>query len=395
MKRSGRSAGHSAGRTTSIRSAGKRRSGNPVAAAGRILFWIWHKIRPPRRLKFTREGRYFVAITVGIGLAAINTGNNLLYLLLGWLLSVIIASGALSDVSMRGLRVRRRPPPRIFADRPFLMEISVENCKDSLSSYSIEIEDLVDRKPLDKKCYFLKVPPGRTQRTSYRHTFPRRGIYEFTGFRIGTKFPFALFHKSRDVGESEEVLAYPAVYPVPPPAPRAQNPGGTTATQIGRRGEFFGLREYRDGDDRRDIHWRSSARTGRLLVREYEEESQKQVAILIDNALSLASDSDQPDDRDVEALERAISLAASLASTYIGMDYVVKLMARGAHLPFSAGQAQLTRILRTLALLPTVTEAIRFSGTLDPRLESVLVVPKGVDALPGRPTEVSHVLQPD
>ncbi|MEM9493139.1 MAG: DUF58 domain-containing protein, partial [Myxococcota bacterium] len=284
---------------------------------------------------------------------------------------------------------------------------------------------LIDERPLDKKCYFLKVPPGRTQRTSYRHTFSRRGMYRFTGFRVGTKFPFALFHKSRDVSEPDEVLVFPNVYPVPPPAPRARNPGGTVATKIGRRGEFFGLREYREGDDRRDIHWRTSARTGRLLVREYEEESQKQATILIDNALpdpALAppaaaphtrggdsagsgSDGDGAGDADpagpdsgteggpAEALERAISLAASLAATYIGMNYAVRLVARGSHVPMSGGQPQLTRILRELALLPTVSGDVPFSGASDPRVESILVVPTGVAAPAGRPSDVSHVLQ--
>src|SRR5689334_1765490 len=126
----------------------------PKQRVSTLRRWL-RRLRPPRRLKFTREGRYFCALTVGIGLAAINTGNNLLYLLLGWLLSMIIASGAMSEVTMRGLIVRRRPAPRIFANQPFLMEISVENLKDSMSSFSIEIEDLIDDTPLDKKCYFL------------------------------------------------------------------------------------------------------------------------------------------------------------------------------------------------------------------------------------------------
>ncbi len=368
---------------------------------------VWRRIRPPRRLKFTREGRYFVAITVGIGLAAINTGNNLLYLLLGWLLSVIIASGALSEVTMRGLYVLRRAPGRIFAKQPFLMEISVENLKDSLSSYSIEIEDLVDHKPLDKKCYFLKVPPGRIQRTSYRHTFPRRGLYRFSGFRIGTKFPFALFRKTRDVSEASEALVFPAIYSVPPPTPRARHADGSLAAKLGRRGEFFGLREYREGDDSRDIHWRSTARSGRVLVREYEEESQKRATLLIDNALPPSADAGdgegggkndsgeagRPSAGDAEALEAAISLCASLAVTYIGLNYAIRFVSRGTHLPFSGGQPQLTRILKALALLPTVTGDTPFSGALDPRVESILVVPSGVAPPPGRPTDVSHLLQ--
>lgn len=351
---------------------------------GRIKRRLWQ----PRKLRFTKEGRYFVAITVGIGLAAINTGNNLLYLLLGWLLSSIVASGMLSDMTMRGLRVVRRAPGTIFANRPFLMEVSVENKKPRLASYSIEIEDLVDGRPLDKKCYFLKIPQGRTQRTSYRHTFPRRGVYTLDGVRISTKFPFALFRKSRDVEEIDEVLVFPEVYPVPPPAPRARYLGETQVQKIGRRGEFFGLREYRDGDDRRSIHWRSSARTGRLLVREFEEEAQQRATILIDNALPADHDDDAS-----EALERAISFAASLTNTYVNMGYAVRFIARGVHIPFSAGPSQLTRVLRELALLETVTEDVRFSAPVDPRSENILVLPSGVPGLENRPAGISHVLE--
>ena len=324
---------------------------------------------------------------MGIGLAAINTGNNLLYLLLGWLLSMIVASGALSDVTMRGLSVKRRWPGHIFAGQPFLMEISVENLKGSLASYSIEIEDLVDEQPLDKKCYFLKVPPGKTQRTSYRHTFSRRGLYQFDGFRIGTKFPFALFRKSRDVVCEGEVVAFPAVFPSAPPAPRARHQGETLVARVGRRGEFFGLREYRSGDDRSAIHWRSTARTGRLMVREFEQESQRRATILVDNALPADADRALCD-----ALEEAISLAASLAKAYLQRGFSVRFIARGAQGPFSAGMPQLTRILRTLALLETVTDDRGFSSTPDPRLESVLVVPRGT-APRGRPAEVSHVME--
>lgn len=360
---------------------------------------VWRMLRPPRRLRFTREGRYFVAIAVGIGLAAINTGNNLLYLLLGWMLSVIVASGMLSELTMRGLRVRRRPPPRIHADQPFLMEISVENVKASLASYSIEIEDLNQGTPLDKKCFFLKIPAGRTQRTSYRHRFSRRGLYKLSGFRIGTKFPFALFRKSRILEQSDEVLVFPSIYPVPPPAPRSRHAEGTMVSRIGRTGEFFGLREYRQGDDRRDIHWRSTARSGRTLVREYEEESQRRVSLLIDNALPPGDEADPetgerpPNENDIEALERAINLCASLASAYVKKNYSVKFLARGVSVPFAAGEPQFIRILRELALLPTVTDDVSFSSALDARVETVLVIPADVAVPLGRPIDVSHVMQ--
>lgn len=326
-------------------------------------------------------------MTIAIGLAAINTGNNLLYLLLGWLLSTIMASGAMSDMSLRGLEILRKPPPRVFANRPFLMEIAVENYKTALSSYSIEVEDLIDDKPLDKKCYFLKIPPGKTQRTSYRHTFPRRGVYRFDGFRVGSKYPFSLFRKSRDVEEPGELLVYPAVYPVPPPAPRARHLGDTTSRKLGRQGEFFGLREYRDGDDRHDVHWRSTARAGKMMVREYEQEAQQRATILIDNALPA-----EPDEAHEDALEAAISLAASLASTYIKIGYQVRLVARGEAVPFSGGAMQLERILRALAVLPAVTADVAFSGRVEPNVDNVLVLARGVPPADA-PAGVTHVME--
>jgi uncharacterized protein (DUF58 family) len=246
-------------------------------------------LRPPRRLTFTRDGRLFVLVAIGVGFAAVNTGNNLLYLLLAWALAFIVASGVLSEKNLRGLAVRRRVPGQVIAGQPFLVEIAVENTKPRLPSYSIEIEDLVGGRPLDKKCYFLKIPVGRTQRTSYRHTFARRGRHVLEGFRVATRYPFALFRKSRDVADATEVLVYPALVPVPAPTPRARQDGEVRSEALGRRGEFFGLRQWRDGDDRRDVHWRSSARTGRTMVREYEDERSRRVVVAIDNALPAAT----------------------------------------------------------------------------------------------------------
>lgn len=366
-----------------------------------VVTRILARLRPPRRLKFTREGRYFVAISVGIGMAAINTGNNLLYLLLGWLLSVIIASGVLSEQVLRGLRIQRRPPGRIFAGQAFLMEISVENTKRSLASYSIEVEDRIAGGVLDKKCYFLKVPAGRTQRTSYRHTFPRRGLYRFTGFRVGTKFPFGLFRKSRDLEVGKDLIVYPHIHPITVPPPRAHYAGNDTARQLGRRGEFFGLREYRDGDDRRDIHWRSTARTGRPLVREYEDESQKRAVIVLDNALpapAQASDGateSSENTRATAAMERAISAAASMTTAYLSKGYAVELVARGCRVPSGAGPTQVTRMLEALALLAIVTDDVPFSGSVDARLESILFYAGTAGAVRGRPADASHVFAID
>ncbi len=340
----------------------------------------------------------FVFLAVGVGVGAINTGNNLLYLLLGWALSFIIASGVLSERNLRRLVVHRRPPPRVFAGQPFLMEISVENAKQKLASYSIEIEDLLSGRPLDKKCYFLKIPPGKTQRTSYRHTFARRGQYRLDGFRVATKFPFGLFRKSRDVEEIGDVLVYPAITAMPRPAPQARQVGDAMAERLGRRGEFFGLREWREGDDRRDVHWRSTARTGRTMVREYEDELTRRAVVVLDNALpddvlaaANADDVEPADQELLDAFERAVSLAASLASAYLEAGWSVQLVARGEDVAMGAGRPQLARILRALALVPAVSGETPFAR-FDARIDSVLVAPRGVTA-GARPPRLGQVME--
>ncbi len=356
-------------------------------------FWarLRRRLRPPRRLSFTREGRIIVVLSVGVGFAAINTGNNLLYLLLGWLLSFIVASGILSEMTLKKLRVERRPPPRVFAGEPFLMEVVIHNAKENRASFSIEVEDLVGTTPIDKRCYFLKIPAAKQQRTSYRHTFARRGLYTLTGYRLATKFPFALFRKSRDVEAPLEVLVYPPRVAVPRPPPRTTTRGDAIADRLGRRGEFHGLRERRAGDDRRDIHWRSSARSGRLLVREYEDELARKIVIVVDNALpekareSAADGALTPaDEAAISSVERAISVASSLAATYLEAGWTVELVARGLHVPAGVGRMHEAKLSRALALLTYVGDDVELPA-LPKRVESVLVTPRAVAAR-GRPT---------
>jgi uncharacterized protein (DUF58 family) len=338
---------------------------------------LWSRLRARvrdrrRRLRFTREGKYFVAITIGVGMAAVNTGNNLLYLLLGWMLSVIVASGIMSEQVLRRLSVRRRPPPEIHAGSPFKMDISVANGKRRVPSFALEIEDLLEGKPLDKRCWFLKILAGRTQSAPYQHVFARRGLYRFHGFRIATRFPFGLFKKSRDLEAPGEALVYPALRPIAIPAAAAWQGGESPRARRGRRGEFFGLRELRQGDDIRDVHWRSSARHRRLLIREYEEESQRRAVIHLDNAL--------PGDADEAAqagLERAVETAASLAVAYLRRGYAVRLVSRSGAVASSGDPGQRHRILRALALLPAAAPGAPFAGVPDGGAENLLVARPG------------------
>ncbi|MBL9024441.1 MAG: DUF58 domain-containing protein [Myxococcales bacterium] len=239
--------------------------------------------RGARRLKFTREGKYYLGITLGVGFAAINTGNNLLYLLLGMLLSLIVVSGVMSELSLRNLTVTRRLPLRAQVGRPHLVEIEVFNHKGKIPSYAIEVEDLRAGQPADKRCFFLKISPSSAQVAAYRRTPARRGRDHHTGFRIATRFPFGLFEKSREVLAPGDLIIYPAVDPVRLPVDTGTKPGHSGRI-VGRGGgdDIYTVRPRRDGDDPRDIYWRKSALTTQLVVRERTREARPDVELVLD-----------------------------------------------------------------------------------------------------------------
>ncbi len=244
---------------------------------------VLERVRAPRRLRFTREGKFFVGITLGVGFAAINTANNLLYLLLGMLLALIVVSGVMSELSLRHLTVVRRLPLRAQVGRAHLVEIEVFNRKARIPSYAIEVEDLRAGQPADKRCFFLKVSPRSAQVAAYRRTPTRRGHDVHTGFRVATRFPFGLFEKSREILAQGELVIYPAVDPVKLPlAPQGALVGADGAGGRGHGEDFVGLRPMREGEDPRDIHWRKSAAVGQLVLRERARETRPDVRIQLD-----------------------------------------------------------------------------------------------------------------
>lgn len=269
--------------------------------------------RPPRKLKFTREGKYYLGITLGVGLAAINTGNNLLYLLLGMLLSLIVVSGVMSDLSLRALTVTRRLPPRAQVGRAHLVEIEVFNHKKRIPSYAIEVEDLRAGQPADKRCFFLKISPSSAQVAAYRRTPARRGRDRHVGFRIATRFPFGLFEKSREVTADGDLIIYPAVDPVRlPPEREGRRDGGAATASRGGGDEILTLRPMREGDDRRDIYWKKSTMRDQMVLRERARETRPDVELPLD-VLRPAS----PPDSFAQAFERRVRELASRAVAHI------------------------------------------------------------------------------
>ena len=270
----------------------------------------------PRRLKFTREGRVFVLATVGIGAAAVNTGNNLLYLILGLLLSLIIVSGVLSELVLRKLTIARHLPSQAFANGACLVGLTVKNDKARVPSYSLELEDFCDDQVAAGELvrispvYLLKVEAGGAVSGSYACTPTRRGVLRLSGVTVKTRYPFGLFEKSRTIGLADELVVYPELLDEPGSraALESQHAEHEARRRIGHGLEVAGLREHVEGDDARAIHWTRTAALGRPVVRERHRDSSRRLTIEIDDARPPSADA-----RWEDSFERSIRRAASRA----------------------------------------------------------------------------------
>jgi uncharacterized protein (DUF58 family) len=319
-----------------------------AAGAERVPWYLPKDKRYRRRLTFTREGKLFVFVTFALGFAAVNTGTNLMYLVFGFMLSLIILSGVLSEHVLRKLRIERRLPSRAFAGEPTLIEIGVENQKDRLVSYSVEIADQATDVANDRRCYFLKVPPGAEQSASYRRVVARRGRLLFHGYRVSTRFPFALFEKWREQEGEGELLVYPALLPYTFAEGAAQEEGDQAGSSRGRGTETRELREYRDGDETRSIHWRRTAAIGKPVVREYEREAASVLSILLDNRPPPGAGPGW-----AQGFEQNVSHAAYVVERALSRGYSVEICARGTRSPLLSGGSPPDALWRYLALLPS------------------------------------------
>ncbi|HBG46020.1 MAG TPA: hypothetical protein DDW94_03430 [Deltaproteobacteria bacterium] len=310
-------------------------------AAGRLLAGRRggrHLFRLPRSLSITRDGKWFIGILLLIGVAAINTGNNLLYLIVATLLSLIIVSGVMSEATLRGLRAARVMPQLAFKGAPAPARLSITNTKKLLPSFSFKVTE-AGQEALP--AYFLKLRAGETAHKHIEYTFQRRGIARLERLRITTRFPFGLFLKGRDEHIGDELLVLPSIDPkLAMKAEVALSQGLAGSPKKGHGTEFHGLRDYTLEDDARHIHWRSAARGERLLLKEFESESDRKITIEFDNYQG-----------GNEEFELLVDRAAATAALYLEKGWSVGLKTLSGRLIPAIGREQLLLILRELAVV--------------------------------------------
>ena len=333
-------------------------------------FWteLREWLRPPRRLRFTRAGAFFTAGVVALGFATLNTGNNLLYLLLGALLGLIVVSGWLSEQAIRQIRIVRRAPHGVAGD-PLTISYEVHNGKRRLPTVALELREA----DADITSFVPLVGAGKNALSRTQVIFPTRGVYRLHRFTLSTTFPFGLFVKERDVVFPGTIVIWPRsnlrVREARKGGVRVRRSGAEQpSVTAGGRGDYRSLRPYQSGDDPRDVHWRSTARFAEPVVREYERDAAETLWLAVELRTSA-----------YEAAENAIEIAASLAARAIARGERVALITNDTIIDPGSGSPQLERVLDALARA-RVREDAPALGAPVARQECVLVC---VQAPPG------------
>jgi len=298
----------------------------------------WRRLRAWRRIRFTGAGVVFTVGTLAVGFAAINTGNNLLYLLLGALLGFLVLSGWLSEQSIRKISVRRHVPVGTPVDRDVRVHYRVANGKRFFGSMALEVGEA----SLAGRAFFDRIDPGETREGRIAFRFVRRGVRRLDSVTLATTFPFGLFWKERDIELPGEIVVWPRsdreIRAPRPSGHRASGRGTARIGAVGHRGEYRNLREYRPSDDRRDIHWRRSARLTVPVIREYEVEGADSFWICVDGGAA-----------EGEKAEAALEIAAALAVHGLMAGRRFGLNAGGRTLEPGNGRGHLEAVFDALA----------------------------------------------
>ncbi|MFZ0961291.1 MAG: DUF58 domain-containing protein [Terriglobia bacterium] len=287
--------------------------------------------------EFTREGLVYFIIIMVIAVAGLNTGNNLLIIILANLLAGILLSGILSAIVLSQLELDFALPEHVFAERPMISRLTVQNLKWVFPSFSLTLsardprKDRLRRTPLAASRQILDAPvyvpyiPHRSSVTQHVElTFPHRGRYTQEGFRVSTKFPFGLLRKAHEVASKQEILVLPNVQPTEEFYEILPLIGGEIESYLKGRGhDLYAIRDYVETDSARHVDWKATAKAQQLKVREFTREDERRLVLVFDSSLPSANE------KTLAQFEKGVNFCACLAWHFYEIDAQMQFLADG------------------------------------------------------------------
>jgi uncharacterized protein (DUF58 family) len=312
------------------------------------------------RFALSREGFHFALILLFVLLGAVLRDISLLVVLAGVMFGLLLIQWRLASGTLADLRLTRQAPASIVCGQVADIAVTITNPRRLLGAWLLSVEELVTQHmPAEEAAYARgmvlidDVAPGSLRRETYQIRFNRRGLFELGPATISTRYPLNLGRATRMYLEPVRILVHPRLGELTARCQellRVENQGLSRAVaRAGANdGEFYGLREWHNGDSQRWIHWRTTARLGELSVRQFQQQQRMQLTIVLDLH--------QPDGEPGNAaghravVEEAVAFVASLAVQWVG---------RGRH------KLSVAIAGRELSVAPSVQSRILVNELLD------------------------------
>jgi uncharacterized protein (DUF58 family) len=299
-----------------------------------------------RTLQVTREGGGFIFLLFAVGVGAINTGNNLLYLVLAMCCSFIVVSGVLSEQTLKGISVEASLPKTVYPKDSYPLHLKISNSKKIIPSYSLYVEfplDPVGRYRIEQTAYAYQVSSQSTVDKSLMFVGLKRGPVHLKTVHLKTSFPFGFFVKIKTLPINVETLIFPVIKKVALPSPTEYSEEGEGT--IGLVGDdLYSIREYQPGDPMSAIHWKSSAKTGNLRVKEFSKGGLHSYTLFLNIIDPETNIMVGP-----EMLENRVTETASLAYHLIRRGDEVSLKTPEMQIPSGNTESHLEHMLKYLA----------------------------------------------
>jgi hypothetical protein len=275
----------------------------------------------------TREGWIFLVILLFVSAGSLLRNINLLMLMTGIMIAPLFLSWRGSLLMLRQLTARRSLPPQLFAGEAVPATWKVTNHRTALPTWSLTVQDRVRkatapaREAARVRTLLPRIGPGETSYGTYQLFFPQRGRFLGGPAQLSSRFPLGLVAARLDMAEEETILVAPALGKLTASWDRRLLSHASGSESVKRRQgaqdeEFFGLRQYRSGDSRRHIHWRATARSGQLMVKQFDSRSDRDFVLILD--LWLPGGNDQ---RERALAEQGLSFAATVMK---GLSTVIR-----------------------------------------------------------------------
>ncbi len=284
---------------------------------------VWNR----NRMAITREGIVYVTIMSVMFLGSIIGRTNMLMFVFAMMIGPWVLNGWIAFSMVRRSLAKRVLPHRVMAGELVSIEIEVANRKWFLSSWLLAARDQVAhlRDRFQASALFVRVPAGQTRRGHYFVRFSQRGEYSFGPLELTTHFPLGLIERGLLFNDFAKLIVHPRVGRMT----SRWRSDLWNATELAEQrrmraglfdDEFHRIREYRPGDNPKAIHWRTTARSGELMVREYQQTRDRDLVLLVELWQPA-----QPTTADLDRVELAISFAATVLLENLRQSREVRL----------------------------------------------------------------------